>query len=156
VADDFEIRGAEQFLKLSKALKHAGRTELRKELTNGMRRAAKPLIEASRKEALARLPRRGGFAEQVAREPQRVAVRTGARTAGVRIVVGKSRGGARAANRGEIRHPVFGNRDVWVTQSVPKGWFDDAMKDGAPTIRRELEKAMNDVADKVVRDAGGS
>lgn len=155
MAEDFEIRGAEQFLKLSKALKHAGRTELRKELTAGMRRAGKPLIAASRKEALRRLPQKGGLAQQVAKEPQRVQVRTGARTAGVRIVVGKKRGGARSANRGVVRHPVFGNREVWVNQRVPKGWFDDAMKAGAPTVRRELEKAMRDVAEKVVRDARG-
>jgi hypothetical protein len=155
VADDFEIRGADQFLALSKALKHAGRTELRKELNKGIKRAAKPLIPKARAEALRRLPQSGGLAKQVAKEPARVQVRTGARTAGVRVVVGRRRGGARQANRGVIRHPVFGNRDVWVNQRVPSGWFDDPMKDAAPAIRRDVEQALEDVAEQIVREAGG-
>ena len=155
MADAFEVRGADQFLRFSKALKHAGRTELRKELNRGMRTAAKPLIAKTRAEALRRLPQRGGFARQVATEPQRIQVRTGAKTAGVRVVVGKKRGGAKAANRGVIRHPVFGNRDVWVNQSVKPGWFDEPLKDSAPAIRRELLQAMHDVAERVVRETGG-
>lgn len=150
---DYEVRGAEDFLRLSKALKHAGRTELRKELTSSLKRTARPLIGKTRAEALRRLPKRGGLARQVAKEPQRIQVRTGARTAGVRVVVGKRAGGAQAANRGFIRHPVFGNRDVWVTQSVPPGWFDDTLRDSAPEVRRGLERAIETVAEQVVREA---
>lgn len=154
MADDFEIRGADQFLALSKALKHAGRTELRKELNKGMRDGAKPLIPKARAEALSRLPKSGGLAAQIAREPMRVQTRTG-RDPGVRIVVGKKRGGARQANRGAIRHPVFGNRDVWVEQQVPAGWFDDPMRSGARSVRPALEQAIENVAAKVVREARG-
>lgn len=154
MADDFTIRGADDFLRLSKALKHAGRTELRKELNKAMRDGAKPLIPKARAEAMSRLPNSGGLAKQVAKEPMRVQTRTG-RNPGVRIVVGKKRGGAQAANRGFIRHPVFGNREKWVTQEVSPGWFDEPMKDSTPAIRRELEKGMQAVANKVVRDAGG-
>lgn len=154
MADDFEVHGADQFLALSKALKHAGRGELRKELNKGMREAAKPLVKQSRQAALAKLPQRGGLAKQVAKEPQRVQTRTG-RVPGVRIVVGKKNGGARSANRGFIRHPVFGNRENWVTQEVPPGWFDDTMKAGAPVVRPELQKAIDRVAEQVIRDARG-
>lgn len=153
MADDFEIRGADQFLRLSKALKDAGRTEMRKELNAGLRKAAKPLIAKTRAEALRRLPQGGGLAGQVAKEPQRVQVRTGAKTAGVRVVVGNKGGGARAANKGVIRHPVFGNRGVWVNQSVPAGWFDEPIKAEVPAIRRELEQVLIGIADQVVREA---
>ncbi len=149
---DFEVRGADQFLALSRALKAAGRSELRKELNKGMRDAAKPLIAKSRAAALAKLPSRGGFAAMVAKEPQRVQVRTGAATAGVRIVVGKRRGGAQAANGGRLRHPVFGT-DTFVTQDVPPGWFDDTMRAGAPVVRPELEAAMERVAQRVVDES---
>jgi hypothetical protein len=152
VADDFTVRGTGDFIRLSKALKAAGRTELRKELHKGMRKAARPLIPKARAEARARLPQSGGLADQVAREPARVQVRTG-RDPGVRVVIGRKRGGARQANRGVIRHPVFGNRDVWVDQRVRPGWFDDPMRGEAPAIRRDVLRAMDDVADQVVRDA---
>lgn len=150
---DFEIRGADEFLRLSKALKAAGRGDLRKALTAGIKKAAKPLIGKSRDEARARLPQRGGLAAVVAKAPQRVQVRTGAKTAGVRIVVGGKGGAARGANAGVIRHPVFGNRGVWVSQKVRPGWFEDPMNDGAPIVRPEIERAMEDVAEQVVREA---
>jgi hypothetical protein len=154
VADDFEVSGADQFFDLSKALKAAGRTDLRRELNTGLRRAARPLVAKTRAEARQRLPKRGGLAERVAKAPQRVQVRTGARTAGVRIVVGKDKSGAGGANRGTVRHPVFGNRDVWVMQEVAPGWFDDPLRDSAPAVRRDLEAAVQVVVDKVVRDGG--
>lgn len=150
---DYSIRGAEDFIRLSKALKHTGRTGLRKELNKGLKRAAKPLIPKTRAEALRRLPRRGGLAATVAREPQRVQVRSGAETAGVRIVVGKRAGGARAANKGLIRHPVFGNRDVFVDQPVPPGWFDLPLQHSTPEVRRDLYRVLEDIAEQVVRDA---
>lgn len=155
MADDFEVHGADDFLRLSKALKHAGRGELRKELARGMRTAAKPLIKDTRAQALRDLPQSGGLAKQVAKEPQRIQVRTGAKTAGVRLVVGRRRGGARAANTGIIRHPVFGNRERWVNQPVPSGWFDDPAKARVPSIRRALERSMETVVDDIVRDAKG-
>ena len=150
---DYEVRGAEDFLKLSKALKHAGRTELRKELTSSLKRTAKPLIGKTRDEARRRLPQKGGLAKRVAKTPQRIQVRTGAKTAGVRVVVGKSNSGARGANKGVVRHPVFGNRQVWVNQSVPPGWFDEPLRKSAPEVRRGLEKAIESIADKVAREA---
>lgn len=148
---DFEVKGAEHFLELSKALKRAGQTAMRKELHAGMRRAAKPLIAKTRAEARRRLPKGGGLADQVAKEPQRVQVRTGARSAGVRLAVSNKAGGARAANRGKIRHPVFGNRDVWVDQKVPAGWFDDPAEAEAPQIRRELDRAVRDIVAQIER-----
>lgn len=154
MADDFEVRGADEFLALSKALKHAGQTELRKELNKAMRDGAKPLIPKARAEALRRLPQRGGLAKQVAKEPARVQTRTG-KDPGVRIAIGKRQGGARSANRGVIRHPVFGNRERWVNQKVKPGWFDDPMKASAPEIRTALEAGMEQIAAKVVREAGG-
>lgn len=149
MADD----GVEDFLRLSKALKAAGRTELRKELNKAMRGAVKPLIPKTRARALATLPQRGGLAKSVARTPQRVQVRTGLQTAGVRLVVGRNGSGARGANQGSIRHPVFGDPDVWVDQSVPSGWFDDTVEGEFPQIRRAVEKAMKSIAEQVVRDA---
>ena len=147
---DFEIHGAETFLQLSKALKHAGRKEMRKELHKGVRKAARPLIPKARAEARRRLPKRGGLAELVAREPARTQVRTGS-DPGVRIVIGKKRGGARATNKGAIRHPVFG-QDVWVEQKIsPAGWFDESMMGEKRAIQRDIEKAILNVVDQISR-----
>jgi hypothetical protein len=150
---DFTIQTGADFHRVTKALKAAGRTELRKELNKRMKKAAKPLIPIARAEARATLPQSGGLADQVARAPMRVQVRTGTATAGVRVVVGKDRSGARAANRGLIRHPVFGNRERWVDQQVPKDWFDRPMRQSTPLIKPEVIKAIESVLEDIVREA---
>lgn len=153
MAVDLEVRGAEQFIALSKALKHAGKGQLRKDLNSGIRVAVKPLVAKTRSAAKDQLPSSGGLAQQVAKEPQRVQVRTGAKTAGVRLGVQRKRGAARSTNRGRLRHPVFGNRDVWVTQSVPPGWFDDTIKRDVRRIRQEVEGVLDTIAKQIVNDA---
>jgi hypothetical protein len=154
VADDFTIRGADDFLRLSKALKQAGRTELRKELHKGLKDGAQPLVPKAKAAAREKLPRRGGLAASVAKEPMRVQVRTG-NTPGVRVVVGRRNGGAQAANRGVLRHPVFGRPGSFVNQSVPQArdWFDGTMRRHAPDVRPELEQAMTRVIRRVVDEA---
>lgn len=152
--NDFQVSGTSDFLRLSKALKAAGETELRKELNKGLKVAAKPLIPKARASAKASLPKRGGLAKRVAASPMRAQVRTG-RDPGVRITVGRGRT-AWAANHGEVKHPVFGNREVWETQKLPQpDWFDRPMKEALPTVRPEVEKALQAVVEKIARGARG-
>lgn len=144
-------RLANDFLKVSKALKDAGEKGLRRELHRNVRVAVKPLIPKARAAARAELPKRGGLNRRVAGSPMRTKVSTGRNRYGVRIEVIAAGGrGARRSNRGVIRHPVFGNRERWVDQRVPDGWFDDTMRAAAPAIRRDVEKAiektLNDIA----------
>ncbi|WP_270888629.1 hypothetical protein [Pedococcus sp. 5OH_020] len=147
-----EVKGSEDFYKASRALKGAG-PELRKRVNAEIRTVARPMINQARAAARAQLPHHGGLAAQVASEPMRVQIRTGADTAGVRIVVGRRRGGAQSTNRGVIRHPVYGNRNAWVTQRVQPGWFDDSMKSQAPAVRRAIERAMEQTLAEIVRKA---
>jgi len=143
-------RSANQFLKVSKALKAAGETGLRNELHKDVRKAAGPLVRKARQAAKSMLPQRGGLAKRVAGSRINTQVLTGRNRYGVRITVGRGRS-ARDTNRGTIRHPVFGNRDRWVTQKVPKGWFDDTMRREAPAIRKDVEKAIERSLNEIAR-----
>lgn len=148
---------ADDFYRLSKALKAAGQTGLRKELNKGLKKAGQSLIpdaQAALRQSLpSGLGRRG-------RANLTVQVRTG-RDPGV--TVGKrfnSRGAgighsnAVLINRtGEFRHPVFGHRDRWVAQRTRggKGWFDDTMRRNAPRVRPDIERAIQDVIGEIVK-----
>lgn len=48
-------------------------------------------------------------------------------------------------DQGRLKHPVYGNRKVWVTQPVKAGWWTDALN-AAPVL--------NDVREEVVRVIG--
>lgn len=151
---------ADDFHRLSKALKNAGRTGLRKELHKGVRDAVKPLLPEARKELAAGLP--GPLRARGAKTRQVVQVKTG-RNPGVTVAVrygkrgaGLSASNARLLNRsGQVRHPVFGSRRVWANTPAPRsrGWFDDTYRRSAPTVTPVLVKAMERVADQIVREA---
>lgn len=128
---------------LQRKLKAIDRRDLRRELNKGLREGAKPLIGEARSAARSELPQRGGLAERVASRPMAIS----ATTTGVRIrVKGMD---ARSTERGRLRHPVYGNREVWVTQAIKPGWFTDRMRAKAPGVRPDLIRAMDRVAEKI-------
>ena len=157
---DFSVTGADDFLRLSKALKDVGDKEMRKALHKGLRDAVKPVMPDAEKRLADSLPylNRGKAVSQV------VQVKTG-RDPG--ITVGVRYGSKRASNaqlansKGVFRHPVFADGDKtrkewrWVNQPVPdaEGWFDKTYQNAAPELRRGLERVLEDVADEIVRKA---
>jgi len=142
-----QVRGANQLADVAKALRRAGDKDLQRQLYAGLRRSAKPLIVAARDNAEKTLPKHGGLNRRVARSRFKVSTRGGGRNPGVRVTAaGLDR---RVDTSGTVKHPVFGNRDVWVTQKVKPGWFTDPMEQGAPKVRRELLVAIAEVARKV-------
>jgi hypothetical protein len=152
--------GVEDFFRMSKALKGAGRTELRRELHKGLKDGVKPLVKQANRVLAEGLP--APLAARGNRTKQVVLVQTGKTPA---ITIGMRFGGrgtglgvsnARLANRlGVIRHPVWGNRQVWANTPVPGalGWFDDTYAAGAPTIRPELDAAVRRVVEQIIREA---
>ena len=141
MGSDFEIRGAQDLARLSKNLKDAGRNDLRKELLKGVRESGASAVLAIRDSALENLPKRGGLAAKVAAE--KASVRSTWAASGARVQLRRKRG--RGLNEGRLRHPVYGNRDVWVQQPVNPNWFDDPIRDAAPDIRRKIETVVKRV-----------
>ena len=93
------------------------------------------------------LPKHGGLNESVATSKFAVRTRTVGPRAGVRITNTSHGGGG--ANRGLIRHPVFGNaRTPWVTQEDPAaaGWFDATLAHHAPQVSVAIRATMEVIA----------
>lgn len=158
---DFSVHGVDQFLAVSKALKRAGETGLRKELHAGMRKAAKPLVPAAKKAAAEVFPKRGGLAKREGKVAFRAQLSTGA-IPGVRIVAPGRFVVAKTVNlNGTFRHPVYADPTEtrkdwqWVSQRIPgaQGWFDDSMMRNAPAIRKDLEQALNNMINKIAKGA---
>lgn len=141
---EVEVRGAEQLEQLARRLRQVGDKGLNRRFSAGLNRAAKPLKEAAKASARSRLPARGGLAARVVGAKYS----TRRRRDGIRITAraGTQRVDLEALDRGEVRHPVFGDRRVWVRQRVVPGWWTRPMQDGAPAVRRELERVMDEVS----------
>ena len=116
---------------------------IKRELYKSLRDSAKPLLNDARLAARSELPQAGGLAAQVAARPMSVSITQG----GVRIRV---RGmDARSTNRGRLRHPVYGNRERWVTQEIKPEWFTNAMRSNADKVRPDLLRAMDRAAQRI-------
>lgn len=76
--------------------------------------------------ALARFPRRGGLAADVARRAQHTRERI---PGGLRVSARRGRSGVDVASldRGRLRHPLFGDREHWYDQKVKPKWWTDAV-----------------------------
>lgn len=150
---DVRVVGAERFAQVARELKAAGDKGLRRELFKGLNRATKPLKAAAKQSARSTLPSRGGLAARVAGASFRTKSRA-AKNPFVRIVATDSSG--RSANllaldAGRNRHPVHGNRAVWVQQAVTPGWFTRPMTEGAELARTEIAAAVDAVAAQLTR-----
>lgn len=157
MGQDFEITGAEEFQFLSRRLKDAGTKGkgLRKELYTQIRKAAKPLRDEVKKAERADLPHAGGYAAEVARSPITTVPHSTGDSIGVTL---KQRGNGKtrdlqAMDDGLIRHPLFGNRDHWYSQDIPKGIWSDTLSnsESVETVRKEIIQAMNKTAKKIGR-----
>lgn len=136
--------------------------QLRKDMTTNLRAAVAPAVPVMRSQLMsmgghgtATPALRTTIASRI-----RVAVRgTGAR-AGVRVSVGRTpqirgfRNAPKRLNREDFRHPVFGNREKWVTQRGAPGWFDDPLRERRDEMRAAVERAVEDMSQRIARRAG--
>lgn len=141
-----EVTGGNQLHVVAARLRREAHGDLDRELQAALERASKPLRADAKASALQHLPHAGGLNVLVANAAMIVRRRSG----GIQIVA-KGISQLARTNSGEVRHPVYGNREAWVTQVIPRArnWFYKPMQDGADTVARELKKALDKVAEKI-------
>jgi hypothetical protein len=54
----------------------------------------------------------------------------------------------KALDRGRLRHPLYGNKEHWYTQTVQAGWFSTPIEEMSQEIRVEVSEALARVAEK--------
>jgi hypothetical protein len=131
---------------VARALRSIGDKDLSRELYRGLNRVTTDLKKDAKDEAVRRLPRRGGLGAKVG--ASRLSThRRGGRNPGV-IIRAKSITQLASIDAGVVKHPVYGNRGVWVTQEVTGGWFTDPMFAGRDEIVGALDVLLEDLATK--------
>jgi hypothetical protein len=146
--------GAADFAALSRRLKEAGETGLRRSLSKALTDAAKPITaqirDASHLEPY--MPDR--YARTLAADIIVSTVQRGSmRSPGVSI-----QARSRAKNRkvvqldeGRLHHPRFGDRDQWFLQlrGMKAGFFTDPCRRSGPQVRDKITEAMRETAAKI-------
>jgi hypothetical protein len=52
-------------------------------------------------------------------------------------------------NTGRIRHPVFGNRRRWATQTAPATWWDGTVRRHTPRMTAEVARVVDDIRNRL-------
>lgn len=161
VTMDIDTKALEE---MARAMRGEGGKRLRADLAAGLRKAMEPIRDKARAEIMS-MPsgglRRGGapLRASIAREV-RAEVRIDAREPGARLVAGNNsipRGFKQAPRRTVAargwRHPVFGNKNVWVTQPGKRGWFYRPQRSGERSYREAVAKVLKEMAQRIARRA---
>jgi hypothetical protein len=135
---------------------------LRKDLAKNMRDALKPGAVQAKSSIMAMGSVQGAMPAlrtSIAKKI-RPEVKLGGRWSGARVKAFKTkniRGFPNAPKRTNRasgwRHPVWGNRENWVTQHGKIEWFDRAFQGDQGTYKQAVEEAMEDMARRIAARA---
>lgn len=146
------IQGTEDLQKVADALKEAADKDLQREVSAAIRGEAKPLGIRVLRRGAQDMPHSGGLADRVS-GMGRVGVSASlrGRVASVRVLLRNKGVDLRSMDAGVVRHPVYGNRQAWVRQSVPVGAFTQAFEAEAKAVADAASKAAQKVVADVAR-----
>jgi len=132
---------------------------LRKELTRNMREALKPGAVDAKAGIMSMssvLPHAGPALRSTIARRIRPEARISGKFPGAKVKAFKTpniRGFANAAKRtnraGGWRHPLFGNREVWVQQSGKVKWFDRAFEGQRSNYEHAVKSALAQMVNRI-------
>lgn len=148
---DIKLDDAGQFARLARELHVLADVRLTREVEKSLDRLGEPLKAAVRKSALDTLPRRGGLAGATAAARLTVRVTPG-RSPSLRLTASARRLNLQRLDAGRIRHPVFGNRDRWVPQTIRPRWWTSVVRGPARRLAGDaVQRAVADAVDSIGR-----
>jgi hypothetical protein len=156
--------GADDLADIATALRYEeDGMRLRRQLAKELRQAVEPGVAAAKGQIMAMgsagLPHDGEPLRAAIARQVKAQTRLTGKAAGVRVRVstqGMPRGfrqAPRRTNRDGWRHPVFGNREVWVQQRGKPGWFDDPLQARRAEYRAAVERAVAGMGARISRGA---
>lgn len=147
MASGFTITAMKDVQRAHAKIDRLAQNKMQAALNKSLRAATKDTRKALKQAPVDALPKRGGLNKWAARTPT-VRIHIRGREQGVHIKMTKRGHDLRALNRGRARHPVFGNRKVWVTQTVQSGWWDAATNKEGPRIVNEVMDTLSAAIEK--------
>ena len=115
-------------------------------LRKRLREAGKPLADGLLQDGPEGLPSGGGLADWLRQSKGAISMTQ------TKLQIRLARGGKHdlnAINRGRLRHPLYGNRRVWVEQSVEAGTYDKAFEKHAEQALPEVERVLDDIMKEI-------
>lgn len=147
---DVHITNLDDIAALSRDLRKMGEKDLPKAMRAAGKRIGEPAGELIRQAALDTLPKGGELNVWVGgRIRSSTLVRLSGKKVGIRIKT-KHRGqkglsDLGALNRGQARHPLFGDKEHWYLTPVEAGFVGKALEPMADTAEQEFLAAVDEI-----------
>ena len=132
-------------MRLAARCQQAG-PKIRQQMTRTLRRTAKQLVPLIKEAAHEKFPNAGGMDEFIEHATIGVRIQTSGRSAGLYIRAERKGHDIYSLNQGNLRHPVFGNRAIWVSQSIPPGFFTETIEENRQRVIADLRTDMAVIA----------
>lgn len=149
---DFEIRGTDDVDALVRRIsQHADAKAIKREMFQGLNRSTKDVRKDMKDAIPDALPTRGGLSAAVQKDTRLTTTAKSGKYAGVTVWAKSRKRDIRTLMGKRLRHPVWGNRRLWVNQSagVNPGVFEKSFVDQKPDVTRDIKRVMEDIARKV-------
>lgn len=121
---------------------------LKRELSKRIRQATEPLKAEIAASALAKLPKAGGLAQLIAESKTTTTVTLAGNKTGVRLRTRSPRS-IKTIDQGKVRHPVYGNRKVWVDEDVKPDFWTEPVEKSKPEITAAVNTAVHSVLEEI-------
>jgi len=138
-----EIQGQKELAALAAGLHKAAAT-FQNDMLTSVADAVKPLQSSVPRSALSTLPKRGGLAKRVAASRYSIQRRGNI----IRFATTNAYN-IKQMDAGTVRHPVYGNRAKWVSQSVPPSWWTKPITQETPRIVRDMQREMQRIVNRI-------
>lgn len=153
MADDFQVTGQEQFVRLAKSLNAQGKAGrgLWKELNAAIKDAVEPMVDVVREHLSNYLPNR--YADVIRPKLTTRVSRSTKGTGPALKIVATSKGRSKrrrlgTIDQGNLRHPVY-TTDVWTDQHVKPGFWSTPLSESAEIPRKHIRRAIQNTIRKV-------
>ncbi len=148
MGDLFEIKGTAKLIRKKTAFRNYDPV-LRRHLTKRLKAATAPLRREIEASALETLPKAGGLNVLAAKSLTSTRVVLQGKRTGVRLTT-RNPHSIRQLDRGRVRHPLYGNRKFWYTQTVEPGWWSKPVEESKP----EATVAVRAALDEMLKELG--
>lgn len=149
------LEGGENLRRISRELRRMDSPEIKKRFRKELRAAAAPLVPRVR-ESIHNIPSNRAYSPQGLRgalsKATRLELKTSGRQAGVAIRVDGRRMPSHMKSLPSMvegkkrwRHPVFGNREVWVDQPNHP-YFYNVLRTAGPASRRAVSRVLDGIS----------
>jgi hypothetical protein len=117
---------------------------IQRRLKDGMNEGLQGLEADVRLSALSRLPHRGGLAARVAASSFSTGQTVDTVTFNMTNPYHLNK-----IDEGQLRHPVYGNRNVWVFQPVSPGFWSGPVDRRTEVVQRDIVKVMDAIGREI-------